>query len=359
MKTPPVLLDRVHAMWQRKGLASTLLLPLSWLVRLAVLDKRKRFQARPDPAPQETRPVIVVGNILVGGTGKTPVVIALAKALQAKGWRPGVISRGYGVKLKGAPRTGQGRLDAAGFGDEPALIARATGAPLAVHPQRNRALQALVRAYPDVDVVVSDDGLQHLALRRDIEIVVQDARGLGNGRLLPAGPLREPADKLNHVDYVITNLAAGQSAPPSLDIAARQLTMDLHPERLVHLVSGRSTTWPEWLAREAGDSIAAVAAIGQPERFFSMLRSQGLTLSATIALPDHDDYSHPPFSALTAKHILITAKDAVKCAHFDDPRLWVVTVAPQFSDPGWLDGLDAKLHAIAKKKNAESITLFA
>ncbi|HWK60926.1 MAG TPA: tetraacyldisaccharide 4'-kinase [Eoetvoesiella sp.] len=359
MKAPSAHLERLHRMWQGKGLGSTLLLPLSWLVRLAVLGKRKRFLDRPDSAPQETRPVIVVGNILVGGTGKTPVVIAVANALRAKGWHPGVISRGYGVKLKGAPRTGQGRLDAAGFGDEPALIARATGTPLAVHPQRNLALQALVRAYPDVDVVISDDGLQHLALRRDIEIVVQDARGVGNGRLLPAGPLREPADKLNQVDYVITNLAAGQSAPPRLDIAARQLTMSLCPERLVHLVSGRSASWPEWLAREADGSIAAVAAIGQPERFFSMLRAQGLTLSAAIALPDHDDYSRSPFSALTAKHILITAKDAVKCARFDDPRLWVVMVAPQFSDPGWLDGLDAKLHAIAEKKNAESITLFA
>jgi tetraacyldisaccharide 4'-kinase len=300
---------------------------------------------------------VIVGNIIVGGTGKTPVVIALVEALVARGWHPGVVSRGYGVKLKGRAKVGQGQLDAPAFGDEPALIARSTGAPLAVHPARVLAVQALIRAHPEVDVIISDDGLQHLALRRDIEIVVQDARGLGNGRMLPAGPLREPACKLGEVDYLITNLVANQSAPPALAIPARQFCMSLRPERLVHLASGLSATWPEWLARHATGAIAAVAAIGQPERFFSMLRTQGLKLDAAIALPDHDPYNTSPFTALGTDLILITAKDAVKCARFDDPRIWVVNVAPQFSDTGWLDGLNEKLHAIVEKKKADGIKL--
>lgn len=357
MKAPASLINGIHRLWQSKGLASTLLLPLSWLVRLVVLYKQKRYRALPDTRPAGVRPVVVVGNILVGGTGKTPVVIALVEALSARGWHPGVVSRGYGVELKSRPKVGQGQLDAAGFGDEPALIARSTGSPLAVHPSRVLAVQALVHAHPEVDVIIADDGLQHLALRRDIEIVVQDARGLGNGRILPAGPLREPASKLGDVDYLITNLVAGQPAPPVLAIPAHQLCMSLRPERVTHLASDLSATWPEWLARHATGTIAAVAAIGQPERFFSMLRAQGLKLDATIALPDHDPYSSSPFTALTADLILVTAKDAVKCARFNDLRVWVINVAPQFSDIGWLDGLNEQLHAIAEKKKAESIKL--
>lgn len=357
MKAPASFINGIHRVWQSKGLFSTLLLPLSWLVHLAVLYKQKRYRTVPDPSPAGVRPVIVVGNVIVGGTGKTPVVIALVEALSSGGWHPGVVSRGYGVKLKGQPKVGQGQLDAAAFGDEPALIARSTGVPLAVHPSRVLAVQALLRVHPEVDVIISDDGLQHLTLRRDIEIVVQDARGQGNGRMLPAGPLREPASKLRDVDYLITNLVAGQPAPPALAIPAQQFCMSLRPERIAHLASDLSATWPEWLARHATGSIAAVAAIGQPERFFSMLRAQGLTLDATIALPDHDPYSRSPFTALTTDLILITAKDAVKCARFNDPRIWVVNVAPQFSDIGWLNGLNERLHAITEKKKAKGIKL--
>src|SRR5690606_15033938 len=153
--------------------------------------------------------------LLVGGTGKTPVVIAVIKSLQARGWTPGVVSRGYGVKIGTEPRSGQGELPAADFGDEPSLIAASTGAAIAVHPQRNLARQALAESFPDVDVVVSDDGLQHLGLSRDVEIIVQDARGIGNGRLLPAGPLREPASKLSEVDFIIDNSIEPKSDPPA------------------------------------------------------------------------------------------------------------------------------------------------
>jgi tetraacyldisaccharide 4'-kinase len=359
LKISAKTLRRIDHIWQHKGVVSTLLLPLSWLIRLAVFLKRTHYRqsASRGGRNENTRPIIVVGNIVTGGTGKTPVVITLTNFLREKGWHPGIISRGYGVAVKGQPRVGHGDLDAAGFGDEPALIARATQAPLAIHPRRSLALQALIHAHPDVDVIVSDDGLQHLALPRDIEIVVQDGRGQGNGRLLPAGPLREPVGRLAEVDYLVTNLTAGCTPPQQLKIRARQVTMQLLPQRVVHLTSGRSATWHEWLAREATGTVAAVAAIGQPQRFFSMLRAGGLQLVKTVALPDHHPYHESPFAGLTATHILVTPKDAVKCAHFADPRLWVVTVATQFSDEGWLEDLNARLHALTEKKKTGRITL--
>lgn len=346
------LMPRIHAAWQRKGLTSTLLWPLSWVVRAAIARKRLRYRQQPHLTYHTDVPVVVVGNIYVGGTGKTPIVIALVQALQARGWHPGVISRGYGVDVGKKARAGRGHVLARHFGDEPALIARATQAPVAVHPSRVAALKRLRKDYPEVDVVVADDGLQHLALGRDMEIVVQDARGIGNGRVLPAGPLREPPSRLAYVDVIITNLQAGQPEPPAVPTPARQLFMRLVPDQVVHLVSGRSMSWGEWLAAHQGATVSAVAAIGQPERFFTMLRAAGLVLAQTIPLPDHDVYAESPFTNLTSGSIVITAKDAVKCERFKDERLWVVQAATQFSDPDWLSDADTLLRSIAQRKAA-------
>lgn len=338
-------------MWQRKGPASTLLLPLAWITGRVVAARKRRAHALPPSTA--ALPTIVVGNLLVGGTGKTPVVIAVVKNLQGRGWTPGVVSRGYGVNVGTEPRTDQGNISADDFGDEPALIARSTGAPVAVHPQRKLAREALVTGFPDVDVVVSDDGLQHLALSRDVEIVVQDARGIGNGRLLPAGPLREPAAKLAEVDFIVNN-SLPENDGLHIEAAAHnrpeQISMRLQPMQVEHLAGGETLAWSGWLDRHRGHSLAAVAAIGQPKRFFDMLREAGLRLGHAVALPDHDAYEHSPFSDLPEDLIVITAKDAVKCARFSDPRVWVVHVEARFSDPGWLDRLASKLEN--RQKNA-------
>ena len=352
MKTSTFLRKAIQTAWQRKGLVSTLLLPLSLPMMAAAALKHRRYQRQPELAHHSLFPVVVVGNIYVGGTGKTPVVIALVQALQERGWRPGVISRGYGVKVGEQARSGRGNLAASEFGDEPALIARTTQAPISVHPSRVLALKRLHKKYPDVNVVIADDGLQHLALGRDLEIVVQDGRGTGNGRLLPAGPLREPASRLQSVDYLITNLSDGQTEAAPIATLAHQLSMRLAPARLTQLTTGESLDWPAWLAQHGKEPISAVAAIGQPDRFFSMLTAAGLVLEKTIALPDHDAYEHSPFTAHSSPFILITAKDAVKCERFNDPRLWVVHAAALFSDPEWLYQIEQLLRFIADKKAA-------
>jgi len=346
----------LHAAWQGNGIFSLLLWPLSRLYAGIMASREMAYVHHPERVHHETIPVAVVGNIYVGGTGKTPVVIALVQALQQRGWHPGVVSRGYGARRADRPRTGRGALDPALFGDEPALIAAETGAPVSVHPDRKAAIQRLRRQFPKVDVVVSDDGLQHLALGRDLEIIVQDARGIGNGHVLPAGPLREPARRLRSVDVIINNLLPGESPPALLPAAAHVVDMHLEPSTVEHLVSGTRMEWRDWLAAHAGQACAAVAAIGRPERFFSMLRHHGLTLPETRSLPDHYGYERSPFGELDAACILITPKDAVKCRGFNDGRLFCVHTVQRFSDPGWLDLMHDLLRAISARKHAAART---
>ncbi|MDH3063891.1 tetraacyldisaccharide 4'-kinase [Achromobacter insolitus] len=324
--------------WQHGGWLSTLLLPLSRLTAWEVARKRQGYLDGTRSAYRAPVPVVVIGNVYVGGTGKTPMVIATVQALRARGYTPGVVSRGYGVKIGPHARVGLGDLEAARFGDEPALIARATAAPVAVHPKRALAAQALLRAHPKVDVIVSDDGLQHLALARDVEIVVQDERGVGNGRLLPAGPLREPPERLREVDVVVTNIGTPSQEPPGASAGGRprQVRMWLEPDG-TRQVSGHGR-------RPLGDfagqpRIAAAAGIGNPERFFTTLRSAGIQLETALALPDHHDYAESPFQALKADVILVTSKDAIKCSALNDARLWEVPVRAGFSDPQLFDWL--------------------
>ncbi|OZI48017.1 tetraacyldisaccharide 4'-kinase [Bordetella genomosp. 5] len=327
--------------WARRGWLARLLQPLAAIAERVVAAKRAAYRDGRRTAWRAPVPVVVVGNIYVGGTGKTPVVIAVAEGLRALGWHPGVVSRGYGVKIEGEPRVGQGEVDPARFGDEPALIAARTGAPISVHPRRADAAAALLRTHPEVDVIVSDDGLQHLALARDLEIVVQDARGIGNGLMLPAGPLREPPSRLDEVDAIVTNDAT-TPAPPATAATPRRVTMHLEPTRVTQLTTGDPRPLSAFAALPAA-RLAAVAGIGNPARFFATLAAAGVHPATTLGLPDHYAYTSSPFAGLSADTILITAKDAIKCAALTDPRLWVVEVGARFSDPGFLAWVDRRL----------------
>lgn len=349
--------DLMLAIWSRRAGLSTLLLPLSWLYGLL---SARRLRARARTAWRAPVPVVVVGNILVGGTGKTPVTIAVCQALSARGWHPGIVSRGYGAAVGPEPRLSDDGAEAVRLGDEPALIHTATGAPVAVHPRRALAAAALLKARPDVDVLIADDGLQHTALARDLEIIVQDGRGIGNGRLLPAGPLREPPGRLTRADWLVTHLAADEPMPhghPST--APHAVIMRLRPERVTQLASGRDLCWDAWRAEQGAAPCSAAAGIGRPERFFAMLRAAGVTLSRTLRVPDHRAIPADALRDLPPGPVLITPKDAVKCVPPHDARLWAVRAAPLFSDPRWLDALDQALRTAARDRTstAAGITL--
>ena len=310
--------------WLRRGALAWALLPVALLFGLLSGLRRLLFSLGLKRAERLPVPVIVVGNIFIGGTGKTPLTIWLAEALRAAGLRPGVISRGHGG-ANSAPRAVTPQSDPREVGDEPLLIAARTGSPVVVGRQRAEAGRALLALYPEVDVIITDDGLQHYALARDVEIVLFDGRGVGNGWLLPAGPLREPASRRR--DFTVVNAPA--IAP------ALAAVVGAHPYRM-HLAGDYAerldgaTRLP--LAQLRAKRLVAAAGIGNPGRFFAMLRASGLTLGE-LPLPDHHDFLDRPFDAVDADIILITEKDAVKCRQIDnlkdDPRLWVVPVTAQ------------------------------
>lgn len=327
--------------------------PFALLFGLILKVRAKRYARLNRLTHRAPIPILVIGNLYIGGTGKTPVVIALIKHLRAHGWHPGVVSRGYGTNIGQRPVLGQGKLEAKHFGDEPALIARETDAPIAVHPNRFQAYLDLIEKYPHVNLVISDDGLQHLRLPRDIELVVQDERRVGNGWLLPAGPLREPVSRLNAVDAVLTRT---DDAPSSVkkksallaitqhvNAKVRKTSMSLGICRFRHLQTGISREPESFLELSHGLNIAAVAGIASPERFFLGLRQIGLFLAETLSLPDHFSYDPSPFSSLNASLIVLTSKDAIKCENIGDDRIWVAEVEMHFSDPEFIPWLNQLL----------------
>lgn len=331
--------------WQKRGVWAWLMAPFSLLfgVILKIRTTHHYYFKRHTDFPI---PIVVVGNIYVGGTGKTPVVIALVKQLRAVGWHPGVISRGYGTHIGEKPLVGQGKLDARLFGDEPALIARETGVPIAVHPNRSLAYFSLLACNPQIDLVISDDGLQHLGLHRDIEIVVQDERGTGNGWLLPAGPLREPVSRLKTVQALISRTNnASPSSLPTTPCSVRQTAASLRVMQFRHLNSGQLLDPPSFIARFKGLKIMAIAGIANPSQFFISLQKIGVELSEQRALADHFTFEASTFQALDAECVLMTAKDAVKCENMEDDRLWVADAEMYFSDSDFLLWLDAQLKA--------------
>jgi len=329
-------MDRI---WYEPSIASLALLPLSWLFRTIVWTRRRLYRNGLLRSFRLDTPVVVVGNLTIGGTGKTPVTIALVDALLDRGMRPGVVSRGYRGTVGHSPLPVLPHSDPAVVGDEPVLIAERCRCPVAVHPDRVAAARLLEEQ--KVDVIVADDGLQHYRLERDLEIAVVDGtRGFGNGRLLPAGPLREPASRLRQVDQVLVNGAAGRPPPA---IPAATCHFELVPGPLTCLASGERRD----LESFAGQRVRAVAAIGNPERFFALLRAQGLDVSPH-ALPDHAELGAADLDFGDGLPVMITEKDAVKCRHLSVAGVWYLPVDAVFEDRGWIDTVVAMVRERTK-----------
>ncbi|MHB8496173.1 MAG: tetraacyldisaccharide 4'-kinase [Casimicrobiaceae bacterium] len=366
-----------RAWWRpRVTLPAALLLPLSWVFGALSALRRAAYRAGRLRRTRLPVPVVIVGNIAVGGAGKTPLVIALVDALRERGFHPGIVSRGYG-RRDGAPRIvlpGDGARD---VGDEPPILA-ASGAPVCAGRRRAAAAPALLAAHPEVDVIVCDDGLQHYALDRDVEIAVVDAaRGNGNGLLLPAGPLREPVSRLASVDALVELRTGEAIAAPERDPtgAGRELKAWAAPaysgagaknrvrpgfpgHPTVYRMTQQPQPWrnvadPAIVAdsdRLRGPDLVAIAGIGNPQRFFDQLADLGLD-PRTHAFGDHHPYRRAEVAFPGARAILMTEKDAVKCREFGDPRMWMLPIRASV-DPALIDAVVEKLRGSQAARNA-------
>jgi len=318
----------LNRIWYGGAPASILLLPLSWLYRAVMAVRRMFYEQGWLPSYRIARPVIVVGNLTVGGTGKTPFVAWLAEKLTERGLRVGILSRGYGGSST-VPRVVEPNAAWQQVGDEPLLLRQRTGCDVVVSVDRALGAEMLVQR--GADVIVSDDGLQHLRLARDLEVVVVDgARGFGNGRLLPAGPLREPSSRTALANLVVINgrpeHASITRLPVSRDLPAVQMT--LFAGRVLPVAGARAD---RALESFRGQRVHAVAGIGNPWRFFADLRGRGLDL-VEHAFPDHHPFTAADLAFGDGAPVLMTEKDAVKCRAFADSRLWYVPVTARFSD---------------------------
>jgi tetraacyldisaccharide 4'-kinase len=314
-------MNALERAWYKPGSWSLALGPLAWIFKRTVKKRRERLEK----SQKSLRtPVVVVGNITVGGTGKTPLIISLVKALQENGYRPAVVSRGYGGKSPYYPLQVLPDSQPSMTGDEPLLISQLCGCPVMVDPNRYRAAR-LLEETTDCDVILSDDGLQHYRLPRQLEIVVVDGeRRLGNGYCLPAGPLREPVSRLEEVDYVIVN-----GGDPVLN-HPRQYRMDLQPLSFRNLGTGEIRN-PKHPPGEG--SVNAVAGIGNPARFARTLASLGLAVKL-YPFPDHHKFSDADLEFPDDRPVIMTAKDAVKCQSQATDNIWVLDVAARLENNG-------------------------
>ena len=331
--SPAGLAQRLPQLWYRRPLAAALLplLPVSWLFRVLVGVRRGLYRRGLLRSFRLPVPVIVIGNLTVGGSGKTPLVLWLAQRLREAGWQPGIISRGYRGAAAGAlPVTTAS--DPLQVGDEPLLLARRSGVPVYVGSDRVRTAQALLAAYPECNVIVSDDGLQHYRLQRTVEIAVFDGRGAGNSQLLPAGPLRESLPRLATVDAVVWNSVApaGQASAAPLVRATRdlpQFAMRVGGELFFALNDALRQCAVQDLA---GKRLYAIAGIGDPARFFAQLEALGLKFEAH-PFPDHHRYCTADLAFADDGVLLMTEKDAVKCAALTVREAWVLPVDAQLA----------------------------
>lgn len=315
-------MERLQHHWYRLSPLHLLLYPLSLLFGALAALRRLLYRSGVLARVRLPVPVVVIGNISVGGTGKTPLVLWLAQQLVENGWHPGIVSRGYagdGARA-GMVRQVNADDDAAEVGDEPLLMAQRALCPVWTGRDRPAAAQALLAAHPECDIILSDDGLQHYRLHRDVEIAVVDgARRFGNGLLLPAGPLREPLSRLRSVDAVAVNGGTASAGEFAMRLGGTRFHNLLNPDRVLAP------------AHFAGQCLHAVAGIGHPQRFFHHLEQLGLKVQAH-PFPDHHRYRADDIAFDDADAILMTEKDAVKCAAFANERHWVLRVDAQI-DP--------------------------
>ena len=337
--TPSTWSERLSRAWLARGTLARLLWPISMLMALLVRLRQGLYLSGVFASQRVDVPVLVVGNVVAGGAGKTPTVIALVQHLQASGWRPGVVSRGYGrhelPPSSASPQVGDAlkerevHMDSAAreVGDEPLLIRQRAQVPVWVARDRVAAAHALLAAYPEVDVLVCDDGLQHLSLKRDIEVCVFDDRGVGNGWLMPAGPLREPWPRA--VDLVLHT-----GSQPAFDgvncfRGQRQLGQAVQAD-------GTQAALPN-----LASPVLALAGIARPAAFFDMLRDQGVQLAHTMALPDHVNFDSMDMNQFKGYTVVCTEKDAVKLWSLM-PQAWAVPL--QFTpEPAFFKALDRLL----------------
>jgi tetraacyldisaccharide 4'-kinase len=322
--------------WTHRGPLAWLLWPVSLVFGIVVRARRILYRLRILPSSHPGIPVIVVGNLTVGGSGKTPLVIWIAEHLKKKGWTPGIISRGYGGE-RGAPRAATLASEAQEVGDEPILLSRRSGCPVWVGADRVAVCKALRAAHEDVDVLILDDGLQHYRLRRDLEIAVVDARGFGNGFLLPAGPLRESESRLRSVDAVVTHAGA----------PVRGYAMTLEGDS-VHRMTDASERRPARFFE--GQKVHAVAGIGDPNRFFLHLTRLGFQL-APHPFPDHYRFTAKDLEFGDDAPVVMTEKDAVKLRRAARPNWWVLPVTAQL-DAAFGDWLSGRLDGFRRRSKA-------
>jgi tetraacyldisaccharide 4'-kinase len=308
----------IENIWQTKHPIGYLLLPLSWLYTLVITLRRLCYQSGLIAVNQIDAPVIIVGNISVGGTGKTPLVVWLAEYFKSKGFKPGIVSRGYGGKLSGKTQQVRPDSDPGLVGDEPVLIAKRTSCPVAVAVQRRKAAEELIE-YCDCDLILCDDGMQHYSLGRDIEIAVIDGqRRFGNNRCLPAGPLREPISRLKTVDFVVSKYIAGR----------HEYKMEYTYGDLVSLKDSTKTIPVSSLA---GEDVHAIAGIGNPNRYFSYLRNQRIKLMLH-EFPDHHAFTASDIKFNDGLPVVMTEKDAVKCTAFATDQHWYLPITATLPD---------------------------